>query len=77
VGGIGTVAAADTSVDSLSGSDGGQDAWAVGGDGDGVLEVGAVGAVGAAQGPAVVVDAVGVAAAGQEPGLDGDGEAGL
>lgn len=47
-------------------------AWLVVGDGDGVLEVRAAGPVVAAQRPSVVVDEVGVSAAGQEPRFDRD-----
>ena len=53
-----------------------QDARAVVGDGDGVLDVGGPAAVGAAQRPAVGVDPVVVAAAGQEPRLDRDDQPG-
>jgi hypothetical protein len=44
--------------------------------GDGVLGVGGAAAVGAADGPSVVVDPVAVPAAGQEPRLDRDDEPG-
>src|ERR1039458_10406726 len=54
----------------------GEDERAVGRDGDGVLDVGGAAAVGAADGPAVAVNAVAVAAAGQEPRLDRDDEPG-
>jgi hypothetical protein len=54
----------------------GQDDRAVLGDGDGVLDVGRAAPVAAADGPAVPVDAVVVAAAGQEPGLDRDDQPG-
>src|SRR5690606_34176952 len=56
-------------------SGGGEDEGAVVGDGDGVLGVGGVGAVGGAQRPAVGVDLV-VAAAGGQHRLDGEGHAG-
>src|SRR5690606_37116644 len=52
-----------------------EDEGAVVGDGDGVLGVGGVGAVGGAQRPAVGVDLV-VAAAGGQHRLDGEGHAG-
>src|SRR6266849_2730283 len=52
------------------------DLRAVGGDGDGVLEVRGPAAVRCAQRPAVIVDTVAVAAAGHEPRLDGEHEPG-
>ncbi len=42
---------------------------------NGVLEVGAAGAVGASQGPAVGIDLVGIEAAGEEPRFYCDGQA--
>src|SRR4030095_15297795 len=54
----------------------GEDLGALGGDGDGVLEVGGAGAVAGDDGPAVVEDP-GLGAALVDHGLDGQGEAGL
>ncbi len=65
-----------TTAERPSAQRGGHYHGAVGGDGDGVLGVGGAAAVGGADGPAVLVEVDAVRASGDEPGLDGDDQAG-